>query len=217
VAVVLQGRARTLGVIVATCDQVAAYGEEDVAILELLAAHVAIALENGALFAEVERLATTDPLTGLANRRHFFAQARMVAARCHGRGRPVAVALLDLDHFKQVNDTYGHQTGDLALQEVARICRECVRANDIVGRYGGEELAILMPDTDAAGAARVAERARAAIAAGQISVGDATFTMTASFGVAVAPPSGSVEAALACADAALYAAKDAGRNRVVVG
>lgn len=215
VAVVLQGRSRTLGVLMATCDRAAAYGEEDLAILELLASHVAIALENGALFAEVERLATTDALTGLANRRHFFAQARVAAARCHARGQPVAVALLDLDHFKQVNDTYGHQAGDRVLQEVARACRECVRVGDLVGRYGGEELAVLMPETDGRGAALVAERMRVAIAT--TVVADPTpIAVTASFGVSVAQPARSIEAALACADAALYAAKAAGRDRVIV-
>lgn len=216
-AVVLQGRERTLGMLIATSDKVAAYGEEDIVLLELLAAHVAIALENGALFAEVERLATIDALTGLANRRHFFAQARLAAARCHPRGRPVAVALLDLDHFKQVNDTYGHQVGDLVLQEVARICRDCVRADDLVCRYGGEELAVLMPDADAQGAARVAERMRAAIAATPFAGPGGPITVTASFGVAVAQPASSIEAALAYADTALYAAKAAGRDRVVVG
>lgn len=215
-AVALQGRSRTLGVLIASCDRVAAYGDEDVVILELLAAHVAIALENGALFAEVERLATTDALTGLANRRHFFAQARLAAARCHRRAQPLAFALLDLDHFKKVNDTYGHQTGDRVLQEVARICWECVRTDDLVGRYGGEELAILMPDTDVTGGARVAERIRAAIATLRISAGDTTIGVTASLGVSVAPPQGSVEAALASADQALYAAKAAGRDRVEV-
>lgn len=215
-AVALVGRSRTLGVIVVSCDQVAAYDAQDVVILELLAAHIAIALENGALFAEVERLATTDALTGLANRRHFFSQARLAAARCRSQGQPLAFALLDLDHFKLVNDTYGHQAGDFLLQEVAQVCRECVRADDLVGRYGGEELAILMPNTDVAGAERVAERIRAAIAAIRVAAGEGTIGVTASLGVACAPPAESVEAALACADSALYAAKDAGRNCVVV-
>ncbi len=214
-AVLLRGSARVLGVIFAQSDRVGAYGEEDAVLLELLAAHAATALENGALFAEVERLATTDALTGIANRRHFFSQARVAAHRAHRARQPIAVALLDLDHFKQVNDTYGHQAGDLVLQVVAQTCRDCLRSGDLLGRYGGEELAVLMPNTDAQGATRVAERIRRAIAGLHISSGADEIRVTASLGVASDAQSYDLEVLLGRADAALYAAKDAGRNNVI--
>lgn len=215
-AVPLQGRTRTHGIIFTRSNQVGAYDDEDVVLLELLAAHAATALENGALFAEIERLATTDALTGLANRRHFFAQARLTASGARQRGQPLAIALIDLDHFKLVNDTYGHQAGDLVLQLVAQTCRECVRSGDLVGRYGGEELALLMPNTDSAGGGHVAERIREAIASLRIKYGDDEISVTASFGIATDHESSDIDLTLARADAALYAAKEAGRNRVVV-
>lgn len=214
-AVPLYGRTRTLGLIFTQSDQAAAYSEEDVVLLELLAAHAATAIENGALFAEVERLASTDALTGLANRRHFFLQARLLASRAQRSGQPLAMALLDLDHFKTVNDTFGHQAGDQVLKVVAQTCRDSLRAGDLVGRYGGEEFVFLMPGTDLASALKVAERICKAIAELRISFGATSIHLTASLGVAVEPGCADIQAVLAQADAALYTAKGAGRNRVM--
>jgi diguanylate cyclase (GGDEF)-like protein len=168
------------------------------------------------LLVKLQDLATMDELTGLANRRQFFDLARRETSRARRDGRPIAVALMDLDHFKRINDRHGHAAGDAALKAVAATCRIGVRLSDIVGRYGGEELAFVFPDTDLATAAEVAERLRGAIAAETIAAGGSRITVAASFGVACSPDpaNADLEGLLVAADKALYAAKRAGRNRV---
>ena len=155
-------------------------------------------------------LATTDALTGLKNRRHFF-EAIVAGLALAGRdGLPVSVAMLDVDHFKSFNDTYGHPAGDEVLRRVASSLRSAVRAHDLVARYGGEEFIVLMPSTDAGGAMQVAERLRAAVAAGPW----ADRPITASIGVATATvPTTDAAALVDAADRALYRSKQAGRDR----
>ena len=155
--------------------------------------------------------ALTDPLTALPNRRAF--ERGMAGLRPHNR--QAALLILDLDHFKVVNDTFGHAAGDFVLQQIAMTLRTTVRLPDLVSRLGGEELAVLLPDTDAAEAAVVAERIRRAIERLVMQWEGQSITITASIGVAVALGSLPTRDLFVQADAALYAAKKGGRNRVV--
>lgn len=164
----------------------------------------------------LERLATTDALTGLANRRAFMARLEEERMRPSMGGRGGMLIMLDLDHFKRVNDTWGHAAGDEVLVHLARLLRgDLLRATDLAGRLGGEEFAVLLPDTTAEEALGVAERLRRALEQSKIHVGDgATLQVTMSLGVA--PITGDALAVLAHADIALYEAKNTGRNKVVL-
>ncbi len=165
--------------------------------------------------AKLERLATVDPLTAVWNRRHFLELAGAELGRARRHGRRLSVFLLDLDHFKAVNDGYGHAAGDEVLRVAVSRAREALRTSDQIARFGGEEFAILLPETDLAGAHVVAERVRAAIAGAPVAVEGRTVPITGSLGVAEwdgAEPS--IEQTLRRADTALYDAKQAGRNRV---
>jgi diguanylate cyclase (GGDEF)-like protein len=162
-------------------------------------------------------LATTDDLTGVANRRAFFEQAdnaRMLALRMR---RPIALMMLDIDHFKQLNDRFGHATGDHALAVFSQTVRATLREHDIMGRLGGEEFALALPGTDREGALQAAERLRQAVTEAPLITSGASYTMTVSVGVVLIDPNETLTAALARADHGLYAAKSAGRNRVEVG
>ncbi|SEE75321.1 diguanylate cyclase (GGDEF) domain-containing protein [Rhizobiales bacterium GAS188] len=164
----------------------------------------------------LEHLATTDPLTGLANRAGFFAAAEPAVATARHSGKPLALLMIDMDHFKRINDTYGHEAGDLALKSFAALCRRLFRSQDVVGRIGGEEFAILIPDASLEAALSRAERLRAGAERLRFRGRAAELRITASIGVALVEPSDkSADAALSRADRALYAAKREGRNRVM--
>jgi len=166
------------------------------------------------LEAHLRELATTDPLTGLANRTLFCGKAADEIRRAKRHGRPLAVIMLDIDYFKHLNDTHGHDTGDAALKAFADLSRTMVRAQDVVARIGGEEFALLLPETDRPGALGLADRLRLAVAGLRLGNGDAT--MTISLGVSdIRPGETTVDAALHRADQALYRAKAAGRNQVM--
>ncbi len=218
IAVLIHGRARVLGVLFTQSYTVDAYTDEDLAILELLAAHVATTLETAALFAEVTRLATVDSLTELPNRREFFRRAGQELIQVQRTRRPLSMVMLDVDRFKQINDTHGHQVGDQVIRTIAAVCRSNLRPTDVAGRYGGEEIAILLPETNRADAARTAERVRLAIEQLQITIGLKTIRVTASLGVATATATEeqSLEELLSCADNAMYLAKQRGRNQVTI-
>ena len=189
--------------------------EED--LLEYLAGQAVVSIENASLHEAVERQAVTDELTGLANLRAFASVLDREIERRRRFDNPVGLVMIDLDDFKRVNDTYGHQQGDEVLAHVAWVLRDASRDLDTVARYGGEELAVVLPQTDAAGAEKLAERMRQAIEGLHIPrVGESgTVEVTASFGVASVPENGADRNELvAAADAALYAAKAAGKNRV---
>lgn len=171
--------------------------------------------QREALTRELEQLATIDALTGLANRRHLLELAEREVRRADRHDRPLAVLLLDLDDFKRVNDTRGHAAGDAALHAFAALCRSAVRTIDLVGRLGGEEFAIVMPDTEAPGALLVAERIRLAAAQTPVRHDSGEFIVTVSIGVAIRSGEGT-DRLFARADKALYAAKHAGRNTVIV-
>ncbi|MDC8804582.1 GGDEF domain-containing protein [Halomonas pacifica] len=160
----------------------------------------------------------TDPLTGLDNRRHLYEVAAQEFARYRRDAGPLSLVLIDLDHFKRINDAYGHPTGDAVLVALARTLLGEVREADRVARLGGEEFAVLLPDSDPAGAARLAERIRARIACLELPERAAGERLTASLGVATATPQmAGLEALYAVADRRLYRAKAEGRDRVVAG
>lgn len=164
---------------------------------------------------ELARLAATDPLTGLPNRRYLEQTGNIELDRVRRFGGSASVIMLDVDHFKAVNDTYGHAVGDEALRCLARTCKESLRQMDVFARYGGEEFVVLLPGTTEAGAISVAEKLRVSLAETPLSDGRNDIALTASFGVAILLPSDAgIDAGVARADAALYAAKHSGRNCV---
>lgn len=161
--------------------------------------------------------ALTDPLTGLYNRRHIFSCLDRELKRYERYSDVFSIILIDADHFKHVNDNYGHSTGDATLRLIARVCKASVRTTDIVGRFGGEEFIILLPNTAADAAAVVAERIRSDMGKVSRELLDGAVLVTLSLGVAeVEPGAADFNALLAAADKALYEAKDAGRDRVAV-
>ncbi|MBD9593942.1 MULTISPECIES: PleD family two-component system response regulator [Ensifer] len=163
-------------------------------------------------------LAVTDGLTGLHNRRYFDTHLKLLMDRAAARGRPLSICMTDIDRFKQVNDTYGHDVGDEVLREFANRIRTTVRGADLACRFGGEEFIVVMPDTSAEMAAGVAERLRTIIESLPFAIpqADGPLKVTASMGIAtLRPGSDTAEALLKRADTALYQAKHEGRNRVV--
>ncbi|MBI1948950.1 MAG: sensor domain-containing diguanylate cyclase, partial [Deltaproteobacteria bacterium] len=182
----------------------------------LVAADLAgLALGGARLFVAVERQATTDGLTGLVNRRALDERLAEALARAQRSKAPLAVVLADIDHFKSVNDTYGHGAGDQVLKAVAGAVQGCARTTDVVARYGGEELCLVLEGTDAEGAARLADRMRLAIKALTFDTDKGPLTVTTSFGVGTHEAGDDVRALLARADQRLYQAKARGRDRVV--
>jgi diguanylate cyclase (GGDEF)-like protein len=185
-----------------------------------LAGQAAVSVENVGLHETVERQAVTDELTGLSNRRRFQETMAAEVERSKRFGQVLGLVLLDIDDFKAVNDTYGHQQGDIVLREVAKILRASSREIDEPARYGGEELAVVLPGTDLEGARLLAERVREGVEALRLPIiGDEDaepLRITASFGAASLPASADdVRGLVAAADEALYQAKRAGKNRTV--
>jgi diguanylate cyclase (GGDEF)-like protein len=183
-------------------------------VLETLASHAAAAIEAATLHTYTAELAHTDGLTGLANRRLLDHDLALECERAARYERPLALVMFDVDHFKRLNDSYGHARGDEVLQQLAEAVREEVRSTDTVYRYGGEEFAVLAREADADEALRLAERLRLRIEE-RFSARGSFGQITASFGIALVPPSSPVPAeVVAAADAALYQSKADGRNRV---
>ena len=168
---------------------------------------------------KLTELATSDELTGLANRRSFDSLAREEIAMMKRNGSKASLLMLDLDHFKQVNDNFGHLAGDKLLTDLATLLRVSVRSTDRVGRWGGEEFVVLLRETGAAGAREVTENLRSKVAEHPFKVAGELLRLTASIGIASLDPSApdALKLAYNRADEAMYAAKAAGRNRVVVG
>ena len=165
----------------------------------------------GAMQRELVRLASVDPLTGLSNRRVFFERAEAARERCRAGGALTAI-MFDIDHFKRVNDLYGHDVGDLAIASVAQLASS---VGELVGRLGGEEFGILTEGQHLHDGVKLAERLRAAVAALRLTTLNGPLTLSCSFGVSEIMPGESIDDLLKRADVALYAAKTGGRNRVV--
>ena len=164
----------------------------------------------------LREMAMQDELTGLYNRRHFVELAEAEVARARRTGMPLSLAMLDIDHFKAVNDVFGHPVGDLALREVARAMRETLRTSDVPARIGGEEFVVLLTDTALDGAMAVTERLRERVGRAEVSAGrERVARFTVSAGVAELAPAERIESLLKRADEALYRAKEEGRNRIM--
>jgi diguanylate cyclase (GGDEF)-like protein/PAS domain S-box-containing protein len=174
--------------------------------------------ERKQLERELKRRAQTDVLTGLNNRRHFYELAEQELARARRYGKPLAMLMLDVDHFKQVNDIYGHHAGDAALRKLSEVCIATLREIDIIGRYGGEEFVVLLPETDSLRALEAAERLRHALAEADVPLaGGDLLRFTVSIGVTnLAATDADLDSVLKRADKGLYEAKNSGRNRVCV-
>jgi diguanylate cyclase (GGDEF)-like protein len=214
-AVPLRIRGAAHGVlVVSTTDRL--YADAEVGVVAAMAEQGATALDNALLFQRVEEMATRDGLTGLYNRRHFFELGEQQMRAWRRYHQPITAIMIDIDHFKSVNDTHGHAVGDDVIREVANRLGATLRDTDLVCRYGGEEFAVILVRTTDADAYEAAERLHKAVTGAPVltSVGD--LPITVSLGLA-GPDSMcvDVEALLARADEALYKAKRAGRNRLV--
>lgn len=202
------------------CLVVAGKGEpltaEQRALLPVFANQIAVSLDGARMYEKLEAQALTDGLTGLFNRRTFQERINEMRERAARQVRPLTLLLCDIDHFKKINDTYGHLTGDEVLRKIAKLLADNVRKVDVAARYGGEEFAILLEATDEANACLLAERIRLECAKLVLNGETNPFSCTLSIGVAEFPTDGNTaQELIAAADANLYAAKRAGRNRVV--
>jgi diguanylate cyclase (GGDEF)-like protein len=194
-----------------------AFGAEVRPALQLLANQLAVALSNAASVARLEELATTDGLTGCFNKRYFNEELKQRLQAAQRFGRKLSLIIVDLDHFKTVNDTYGHHTGDVVIRELGQVLRRLKRETDVVARFGGEEFCILCEETTAEGAFLLAERVRQELELTAFETELGSLRVTASLGLATFPEHGKDRQALfAAADRALYAAKHNGRNQVSV-
>jgi two-component system cell cycle response regulator len=193
-----------------------AFSKDKREMLGVIANHVAVSLMNAQMYGRMEQMATTDGLTGLVNHRTFQDRTDEMLARAERtRGRH-SLLLTDIDHFKKVNDTYGHPIGDVVLRGVAQVVRDCVRKIDLAARYGGEEFAVVLEGTDQAGAKQLAERIRTEVQKQVFQSDKGPFSVTLSLGIAVYPDDARDKKTLiSLADQALYHAKRTGRNRAV--
>lgn len=195
------------------------FTERDGAMLDIVGRQTGIAISNARLFAETQRLATTDHLTGLFNRHYFFALAPRELERARRYRHSMALLVIDIDHFKSINDTYGHDAGDAVLRSVAERMRRELRDADILARFGGEEFIALLPETNLAGALHVAERLRTAVAVLPVMLQVQPLQVTISIGCAALDSINSadrLEQLIHHADRALYRAKTQGRNQVAL-
>ncbi len=177
--------------------------------------------ERKRMEAELQRLATTDSLTGVLNRRQLAQVTEQELKRAHRYGHKTSVLMLDLDYLKQINDSYGHGAGDLAINRTAQIMKDNVRETDFIGRFGGDEFVIILPETDCDHATMLAERLRSSVAAQTLLFGVDKFTISISLGLTCLAcdendPVPAFSTVTTLADQALYAAKAAGRNCVRV-
>jgi diguanylate cyclase (GGDEF)-like protein len=192
------------------------FGNEDLRLLEVLASLASDALGNGLLFEQVQQNALRDGLTGLLTHRAFHERLEAAILEASRYRQPVSVVLVDIDHFKSVNDTHGHPAGDAVLQGVAHVLDRNVRDVDVIARYGGEEFVLLLFQTGYDAALALAERVREDLAEQPFDAGGKSLHATASFGVAAFPEDAtSAQQLMRQADQSLYAAKKSGRNRVV--
>lgn len=193
------------------------FQERDRILVEIVGRQISVAIQNVRRFELAQRLATRDSLTGLYTRHHFFEIARMEFERSRRYQRPIAIILLDVDNLKPINDTYGHPVGDLALQKVAQVCLRLLRQMDVVGRYGGDEFIILLPEASREQALQIAERLRGAAEAISLSTDGKSVPISISQGVAAFEGEyTSLERLVELADRALNQAKQKGKNQVML-
>ncbi|PKO91515.1 MAG: diguanylate cyclase [Betaproteobacteria bacterium HGW-Betaproteobacteria-1] len=215
---ILSSRGKVLGTFAIYHDEPRIPRSLDIERIGFAASLAGIAIENRYAYEELERRAYSDYLTGLANRRYFLEQAEIELSRALRYNRELSILMLDIDHFKHVNDTYGHKVGDIVLQKLSSICQATLRDVDIVGRIGGEEFAVLLPETGSEQAWEAAERLRTAIETAHVTLNDGLpLHFTASFGVTTfTEKDANIDMLLNQADQALYQAKGEGSNRTCV-
>ena len=214
-AIPLKIGGQVIGVIDVQSKEINAFDHDDERLMGIFAERAALALENVRLFEEIKWLATTDELTGIHNRRQLFELGRIEIERARRYGHPLSAIMLDIDFFKKVNDTYGHSVGDQVLRVLAQECSDSIREYDILGRYGGEEFAVVLPETEHSDACVTAERLRKCIEEKSFKTTHAEITLTISLGVAeMTEETSDLATLLDHADSALYAAKQTGRNCV---
>jgi len=204
------GERKMIGILYEDSKRISKFGKEEEGIVKALAAQAGLALENATLY----ELATLDGLTRIYQRRYFEAMAEMEWKRVIRHRRSVSILMIDMDHFKNINDTHGHSKGDQVLRKVSQILKSACREEDIVARYGGEEFIILLPETDQDGARSVSQRIHDSLLK-LYTLPDRTITV--SIGVACYPSSGAQDLTelIRDADQALYDAKRTGRNKTV--
>ena len=209
--------ARALGTLILGSKRKGAFGESVRPTLEVLASHMAVSLANARMLTRLEELATTDGMTGLMNRRTLLDVASQKLRAARRFGKPVSILVCDIDYFKRVNDTYGHDIGDQVIKGFADALRRVKRDIDVVARIGGEEFVFLCEETTDKGGLQLGERIRSELEAMRFQTEQGELQVTASVGVATFPAAGQEwEALFKCADEALYASKRGGRNRVTL-
>ena len=213
-APLLDAQAHRIGIVALTSRRRPAYTVEDGAFLRTVIGHAALAIQNATMYEFIDTLSRVDPLTGLQNRREFDRLLQQALADAQQAGQQVSLIMADIDHFKGINDRFGHQEGDRALQQIGRLIQSVPRrATDGAFRIGGEEFAVLMGDTDKSGAVALSETLRGVTEGAKLLASGGPVTV--SLGVATFPADGiDATALVAAADRALYQAKAGGRNRV---
>lgn len=206
-----------VGTLVLGSQEPGGFGPDERVILQVLAGHVAVSLANARMVKRLEELATTDGLTGLLNKRALTETARQKLRSAKRFQKPLSVLLCDLDHFKRVNDTHGHDVGDRVIRGFADVLKRVKRETDAVGRFGGEEFVIVCEQTDVEGAELLAARVRTELAATTFVTSSGPLAVTCSVGIATCPHAGEGwEELFKATDEALYASKRGGRDRVTV-
>jgi len=207
---------KVAGILSVQSHKLNAYDKRSVETVRAIGSYIGIAIENSKLFGQIQKLATIDGLTGLLNRRCLTETINEEYLKARRYKRSTALIMADIDFFKIVNDTHGHDIGDEVLRVISRAFKEKIRNCDYIGRFGGEEFLILLPETGLQGAAMLAERLRVTVETLEIPLPGGLFCkVTASFGISVVTPQDSdYDAAIKRADTALYRSKNNGRNRV---
>ena len=207
-----------IGCISVNSDQPNAFDAQHLQFFSVIGCQMAATLEHLRRFTSVKSMATYDVLTGLYNRRYFEERLKFETERCFSYRIPLSLVMVDIDHFKKVNDTFGHPEGDMILREVASLLTKSVRKKDTVVRYGGEEFILILPEADIEASSIIAERIRLLVESTLFDVGKAQLNITVSLGISSFPihQAGSGSDLIKMADQALYDAKRKGRNRVCI-
>lgn len=217
VGVPLIVRDQVIGLISMQSSEPYAYSAEQVRLFETIASQAAGMLDNARIFEQMRQMAITDMVTQLYTRRHFTSLRHSEVERALRYNRDLSVMMVDIDWFKHVNDTWGHAAGDIVLQAVAQCCQKALRSTDIIGRWGGEEFVIILPEADQQAACLIAERIRRNVSEMNINLSGNTIHVTVSLGVTtLIPGRTTLESLVDYADKALYMAKQGGRNQVCI-